>query len=319
MTDATVTRVDVGDAPAVTRPPATLGDSALARWLAGVLLLASAFLKWRQAFVFADFGGFEPWHKWATIGLIAGEVLLAFWLVCGVLPAVTKWIAVTVFSGFAIYTAYRWLGGYATCGCFGAVQIDPRITLGVDVAVVGLFLLSRVPAPRAIDWSGEKRVLIVSSLLGLVLAILAGSSLAFVRPPVLTPGGIAGQAGGVVRLEPSQWIDQRLPLLPYIRGADAKVGRGEWQVVLWHPGCTHCRQMMPDLIKEARTSANSTLLLNLSRSEGGPAEQAVAALVRQAEADLANFHDGRLDPAHHWLSGTPRYISVSDGTVTAVR
>ena len=203
MTDATATRIDAGDTSAVTITLATLKDSALARWVAGLALLAAAFLKWRQAYMFADFGGFEPWHKPGMILLIAGEILLAFWLVCGMMPAVTKWVAVAVFSGFAMYTAYRWLGGYATCGCFGAVTIDPRITLGVDVAIVGLFLLSRTPPLGAIDWAVEKRVLRVVTAAGLVVGVLAGITVATVEPTRLGAGGLAGADGRFIRLDRS--------------------------------------------------------------------------------------------------------------------
>ena len=303
----------VSDREAAPRtPPSPLRDTALARWAAGGLLLAAAYLKWRQAYDLADFGGFGPLAKWSTILLVAGEVVFAFWLLCGVLVPATKWLAVGVFSAFALYNAHRWLGGYATCGCFGAVKIDPRVTMGIDAAVAGLFLLSAAPPLRALHWKVERRVLLVASAVPLLLAIPAAATLAAVSPPTLTADGLAGQAGGLVRLEPSEWVGRRLPLLPYIEGVAADVGRGEWQVVLMHPDCGHCADALPALVEEARTSARPVLLLNVTR-------QPDAAAVRRAATEVPNLYAGRLDPAYLWSAATPQFLSVSDGSVTAAR
>ena len=84
------------DAPARAETP--LRDTAVARWAAGGLLLVAAYLKWQQAYDLADFGGFGAWAKWSTITLIAGEIVFAFWLLCGVIVPVTKWLAVGMSS-----------------------------------------------------------------------------------------------------------------------------------------------------------------------------------------------------------------------------
>ena len=70
----------------------------------------------------------------------------ALWLVSGAYSPVLKWSAVGLFVLFAAYNVHRWLGGYATCGCFGAVSIPPWLTLLVDLGVIGLFLASPVPS-----------------------------------------------------------------------------------------------------------------------------------------------------------------------------
>ena len=302
--------IPIEGAPA--RAETSLRDTAVARWSAAGLLLVAAYLKWQQAYDLADFGGFGAWAKWSTIALIAGEVVFAFWLLCGVVVPVTKWLAVGVFGAFACYNAYRWLGGYATCGCFGVVKIDPRVTMGVDAAVAGLFLLSRTGSLRGLNWKVERRLLALTCSVPLLLAVPAAATLATVTPPSLTANGIAGQAGGMVRLNPEEWVGYRLPLLPYIEGVNADVGRGEWQVVLMHPDCGHCADALPELVEEARTSnERRTLLLNVS-----PKDETTA--VTHAAGDVAKLYAGRLDPTHLWNAETPHYISVSDGTVTDV-
>ena len=192
------------------------------------------------------------------------------------------------------------------------MKIDPRVTMCVDAAVAGLFLLSAAPPLRAMDWRVERRVLVAATFLPLLLAVPAAALLARVNPPTLTADGLAGQAGGLIRLEPAQWVGQRLRLLPYISGVAAKVDRGEWQVVLMHPDCGHCRDALSAIVDDARTTGRPTLLLNVSREEETDA-------VRQAARNVPNLYAGRLDPSHLWSAATPQYLFVSDGKVTAAR
>ena len=287
-----------------------LGSTALARHVAAAVLLLAAALKWQQAFAVADFGGFTPLHKWGTIALVAGEVLLALWLLCGVFVRPMKWVAVGVFAAFAGYNAWRWIGGYATCGCFGAVSIHPGVTMLVDLGIIGLFLLSRAPPTPPAARPTERRVALIATAAALALALPAAATMAAVNPTRLTADGLAGGDRGAIRLEPDQWVGGRLPLLPYIENVD--VGRGEWLVVLWHPHCGHCQDALPGIIGGAETTGGLVLLLNTSLDDEGDT-------VRSAAARVPNLHATSLDRRRRWSAATPQYLTVHDGRLMAVR
>ena len=267
------------------------GTAPLARHVAAALLLAAAALKWNQAYALADFGGFGWHHKPGTILLIGGEVLFAMLLVVGVAPRLTKWVAIAVFTLFAGYNGWRWLSGYATCGCFGNVSIHPAVTMLVDLAVVALFLLSPTAPLSSLDRRVHRGLLILAAGAAALVAIPAMATLATVSPKLLTADGLAGGDRGAIRLEPNQWVGKRLPLTPYIDG-DPGVARGEWQIVLWHPGCGHCQTALPDIITTARETGYNTVLLNVTtEDEGDP--------LRAAASEVPNLHAKRLDPARH--------------------
>ena len=74
---------------------------------------------------------------WATI---IGEIVLAGLI----LVLHRRWMAWTViailFGAFTGYTMHRLFGGARSCGCFGKFTVPPRITIGIDAAMVALAL-----------------------------------------------------------------------------------------------------------------------------------------------------------------------------------
>ena len=68
------------------------------------------------------------------------ELLLAAALLWGRWPRAAWGAAVVTFLVFAGVTAAKAGGGAADCGCFGAVKIDPRLTLLLDLAVLAALL-----------------------------------------------------------------------------------------------------------------------------------------------------------------------------------
>ena len=112
-----------------------------------VVLLAAAGLKLAELL--------DPSRRvWLTGRQQAGgwagaiyELLLAAALVWGRRPGVVWAAAVATFLVFAGVAAAKAGGGAADCGCFGAVKVDPRLTLLLDLSVLTA-LLAAGPAGR---------------------------------------------------------------------------------------------------------------------------------------------------------------------------
>ena len=80
------------------------------------------------------------------VAVIELEILLGLWLLSG-LAKRAAWAAALVF--FAAGTAanlYLAVEGQRSCGCFGRVEVNPWVTLGLDLTAILTLLLCRPPA-----------------------------------------------------------------------------------------------------------------------------------------------------------------------------
>jgi hypothetical protein len=104
--------------------------------LVGFLLLAAASAKlfgWNYQPVSETAWLAIPAVRMAAVVL---ESLMGLWLLTGFAP-IRSWLAsLGVFTFFAGVSAYSGWRGVASCGCFGAIQVSPWITFGLDIAVL---------------------------------------------------------------------------------------------------------------------------------------------------------------------------------------
>jgi hypothetical protein len=193
----------------------------VARVVLGACLLTAAVLKGgtrQDLTLLPDAAPAVPWQ----VG-VACDLLLA---VCLTLDAVSRcWRALTV-GCFGLFTAWSLtaaVAGRASCGCFGTASIPPWVTLIVDCMVaVGAAWLAR-------GWV----LLAGAGTLAAVTAYAVGEQLV--------------QKGGPIQ-PPAEWLGEPAPFLEPARGQPDgdSLGRGEWLVVLWRPGCQRCRDTLRD-------------------------------------------------------------------------
>jgi hypothetical protein len=72
------------------------------------------------------------------VAAIEVEILLGLWLLSGLAPRASRLAALGFFvlmSGVSFYLAVT---GQRSCGCFGRIAVSPWLTLGLDIAAVGL-------------------------------------------------------------------------------------------------------------------------------------------------------------------------------------
>jgi hypothetical protein len=78
-----------------------------------------------------------------TAGQVLAEVVLGAWLVSGVSPAAARAVGITCFGLFAGVATFYALDGRESCGCLGAVAIEPWVMAGFDVGAVLLLAVTR--------------------------------------------------------------------------------------------------------------------------------------------------------------------------------
>ncbi len=101
-----------------------------------VLLLTSSALKCWQLATEPVIGTSLLDSRWLLMATVEFELFFGIWLLSGNLPKLTWAAAVTCFGLFTCVSLYKALSGYASCGCFGSVQVNPWYTTTLDLAIV---------------------------------------------------------------------------------------------------------------------------------------------------------------------------------------
>jgi hypothetical protein len=245
---------------------------AVLRVVLALILLAAAALKARQLATEPIFGSGLLESRWFLIAAVEFELLFALWLLSTLLPSpsgrgaggegILTWLlSVALFSIFACVSLYKALSGYASCGCFGNLQVNPWHTAMFDMVVLCALVYFRpagakgLPSPFGKGAGGEGAAARVSVLAqpSARLAIVLGLWFLFGVPSALAMSAFAPAAlsdageiigeGNIVVLEPEKWIGKRFPLLDYIDSGD-KLKAGRWLVFLYEPDCAKCQAVI---------------------------------------------------------------------------
>ena len=143
------------------------------------------------------------------------ELALGLWLLLG-RAKVTAWlVAVLLFGNFAILNTLAIWNGQSDCGCFGAVKVNPWLTLGLNTVVLGLLVWFR-PYEIVTPGFGERHGVSVTVLIspshtksrrwpilaGLLIAALLGAGALVARGDTGTKL-LARWKGDVLLLQPA--------------------------------------------------------------------------------------------------------------------
>jgi len=237
--------------------------------------------------------------------LVCGEVGLGTWLVWGVRDGATWWLALVTFSVFACWSAGRWLAGAESCGCFGAVALPPWITLAIDTLAIACLLRSRPTPGLAFEGGGwaRLRVMLPAALL-LCVALVAMTSVAQRKFSVLSSKGVT--SAGVVVVEHEDWPGRRFPLLSHIE-SKADPHTGEWDVLLYHPDCHVCHDVMVQIERARQVNKQAAPVALISVTD--PGQDPLIKSLRTGGCAV-----GALSGERTWFVTTPLRVRLSEGT-----
>ena len=109
----------------------------------GVLLLAAAALKVQGL-------GFDPVRRLGIfaapefqVAVVEFEVFLGLWLLAGIRPLGSWFLALSAFLAFAGVSFYLGWVGQSSCGCFGRLSPSPWYTFGLDVGIIAALFVAR--------------------------------------------------------------------------------------------------------------------------------------------------------------------------------
>ena len=113
------------------------------RIVLGILLLTAAVPKGYQLATEPPLGTglLDAW--WLLVVVIEGEIALGLALVAGIRKRLTWAAALACFSVFAVVSLAKTVGGEASCGCWGRMDVPPIWTACLDVTAAAALLLCR--------------------------------------------------------------------------------------------------------------------------------------------------------------------------------
>lgn len=281
------------------------------RWALAAILLAAATLKWHELAAI-------PTNKWSTLGFpplllahIAGETLLALWLLSGAFSR-GAWIATTIaFTGFLAVSISKALRGDLTCGCFGLLTTPPWPVAALDATVIVALSLTfrhfwqQKPCNLQARWVTAAAAIAVT-------ATFAGVWLARPKFAPLSISGNLPEKKTVVLFDPAHWVGKPLPLLPHI-DIGQRISAGRWVVAIHNPQCRRCPDVVPQCARLAtdwrdRRDAPGIAILDVL-PDGAPG--------RMTGSGHPSVLLGHLNTEQKWFVATPAIMALHDGHVLA--
>jgi len=143
--------------------------------------------------------------------------------------------------------------GASSCGCFGAVQVPPWITLVTDLfLMISLVFLARGVESLKMTWTLPTWRVVAAgiwSLASVAVAFGLTASPAIVSDEPQSTGGVAavGPAEGYYLPEYPSWIGQEfrsLDIAGWIRELPEDLDEGPQYVLFYRMDCEHCHELM---------------------------------------------------------------------------
>jgi hypothetical protein len=143
------------------------------------VLLAAALLKAYDAA--AGPAQVRPlFSRLLELGLIESELIVGGMLLLNVLPLAARYLALAMFTFFAVVSLRKLIQGSSTCGCFGPIDVNPKLTAAVDLLLVLLLALVTPPRRTMASASVRRRVGLVTLV---ILMVLSAGAVGFAAMP----------------------------------------------------------------------------------------------------------------------------------------
>jgi len=233
------------------------------------------------------------------------------------LPRLARPVALAMLGAFLPVLVGEIMLGASSCGCFGAVQIPPIVTLAMDGGLLlGVWLLGRRSPTLTVS-----RQMPTSRTVLAGLWILASFAVGFYATGRL--GADTGPAADVAATSQAQalpkdgyyvpdyadWLNMQwhdLAIAGWVAGAPQDMERGSQYVIFYRKDCEHCHELMELFF--ADTLQFPTTAIAVPERNGFPTEGVLpmpCSECRQAE----------LPAGCDWFMQTPVLVRLENGVV----
>lgn len=271
--------------------------------------LPAAFIKWCGA-VGIDLM-FVLRFTIAVEFIVAGVMVL--------LPPLARWVGIAMLTTFVPVLIGDLMLGASSCGCFGAVEVNPWVTLVMDVTFLFVLVVLGRGEPRlALTGDLPTPKVLIAGAWSLVSVIVAFGLPA--QAPGTVTGGVdeASVEGGTKPQLPSdgyylpqydEWIGRQfsqVAVASWIVDLPENIDVGTQYVIFFRKDCEHCHQLMELFFSESLPAP--TIAVAVPERDGFPTENLQPFVCSGCE--LAELPAG-ID----WFLQTPVLVRLADGIV----
>ncbi len=287
------------------------------RIAAALLLLVAAALKAHQLATEPVLGTSLLESRWFLIAVVEFEFFFGLWLLANVFAKPNWAAAILSFALFTCVSIYKAISGYATCGCFGLVKVNPWYTTALDLAVVLSLAYWRPKAQGPFVANHLKRPPLRAMLvlaIWLAVGVPAAYAMRTYLPASLSDAGDISGHGKIVVLQPERWVGKRFPLLDYI-DASSTLKKGRWLVLLYRHDCPDCQAFLPFYERLASELAIRGEAMRVAIIEVPPYDKDERRWISPGIPCLI----GHLSDATNWFVRTPLTVTLDEAVVKGVR
>jgi hypothetical protein len=182
---------------------------------------------------------------------IAVELVVAGVMV--LVPGLARLVGIAMLASFVPVLVGDVAMGASSCGCFGAVQVPPWVTLTTDL----FFLFSLVFLARGVESLKMTRNLPTWRVVAAGIWSVAGVAIAFglTGPPAAANNGaeaevnstVPGPSEGYYLPDYTTWIGRPfsdLEIASWINGLPDDLNGGQQYVMFYRVDCEHCHELM---------------------------------------------------------------------------
>jgi len=275
--------------------------------------LPAAVIKW--------FGGNGIDLLFVLRFFIAAELIVAGVMI--LVPPLARWIGVAMLATFLPVLIGDLALGASSCGCYGAIEVNPWVTLVIDVTfLLGLLILGR-REPRLALTSNlpTSRVLVagVWSLLSVVVAFGLSAPAATANggsnggsAEVGSGGAPALPADGYFMPQYQDWIGRpfhELDVASWVSNLPDDLVFGPQYVIFYRKDCEHCHELME--LYFSGSLERPTTAVAVPERDGFPTENLQA-------FDCPECRLAELPAGIDWFLQTPVLLRLADGVVECV-
>ena len=231
------------------------------------------------------------------------------------LPGLARFVGIAMLGFFLPVLIGDIALGASSCGCFGAVQVPPWVTLATDLFFLFalVFLAHGVDALKTTRLQPTWRVVAVGIWSVLMVAVAfgltsSGAALENVDDPAV---GVAasGPSDGYYLPDLAAWQGQsflELDLAGWIRGLPEDLEQGQQYILFYRKDCEHCHELME--IFFADEAPLPTTAVAVPERDGVPTVG-----VQPFACDSCRLAE--LPAGTDWFLQTPVLVRLADGVV----
>jgi hypothetical protein len=286
--------------------------TALRLVITAIILTAACLKAWQWA-TMPSLGEGLLHARWFNVLVVEFELFFGIWLLFGLLPRLTWLATLGCFTVFAAVALYKALQGESSCGCFGAVTVNPWMTMGFDLTIVVLLLVFQERSH--FQWilsATDRKKLLTVFVTWFVLAVPALFAMLSLKTMELSQN-YEELAGKSVTLEPKNWLGKPFPLDTAldVKELPNDWRRGGWTILLHHRNCAICEELLRELAVKADVLRLDRLAI-IEVPDGAAVELPLP--VRERAGLVCSLRQSTT-----WFAPSPVVLMIENGHVTKVQ